>query len=77
MNLLIAAKGALATLSQNAVLPCDVALAKKWLAEGIAAAEIQLPPKPTHVCVDETLGRVIGRDLQTGKPIHVGKWEAV
>jgi len=39
--------------------------------------QIKLPPKPTHVCVDETHGPVIGTDCQTGKPIHAGKWEPV
>ena len=35
---------------------------------------VNLPPKPTHVCIDENCGPVIGRDLLAGKPIYAGKW---
>lgn len=37
--LLIAAKGALAVLSQNATFPADIEAAKKWLADAIAEVE--------------------------------------
>lgn len=38
-------------------------------------SKLKLPPKPTHKCVDETSGKIIGHDLLTGKPIHEGKWK--
>jgi len=38
-GLLIAAKGALAALTQNKTFPADIAAAKKWLSEAIARIE--------------------------------------
>jgi len=39
IDLLIAAKAALAALSQNATFPADITAAKKWLSDAIAKAE--------------------------------------
>lgn len=39
-----------------------------------ATMKIKLPPKPTHKCIDENYGAVIGKDLRTGKLIREGKW---
>lgn len=38
-GLLVAAKAAIAVLSQNAVFPADIVAAKKWLSDAIAKAE--------------------------------------
>jgi hypothetical protein len=37
--LLVAAKGALAALSQTATFPADITAARKWLADAIEVAE--------------------------------------
>lgn len=34
---------------------------------------IILPPKPTHITIEDPNGRVIGRDLRTGQLIREGR----
>jgi len=43
----IAAKAALAALSQNATFPADIAAARKWLSDALAIDDDELP-EPTE-----------------------------
>lgn len=40
-DLLQAARAAIAALSQNKTFPADIAAAKKWLTDAVAAAEVE------------------------------------